>query len=277
MKTPGAAGVVLAGGRSSRMGKPKAALDWHGSTLLYRMTGLLARSVGGPIVVVAAPDQDLPDLPDAVEVVRDPTEGLGPLQGLAAGLTAAAEYRTTAFVCSTDMPFLHPAFVFRVLAGLDEVEVALPRVGGFRQPMAAGYRTELGERAGELIATGARTPGQLFDVSTVRELSAEDLLADPTLAELDPDLASVRNLNTPEQYEEALAESPPEIAVHVYGSGLNQGKLRTGNVPAPTIGDVATAMGFVITPGVISTLNSERVTDPQHPLVRGDSVAFLGG
>ena len=49
------AGIVLAGGRSSRMGAPKAWLDWHGSTLLRRTCGLVARGTGGPVVVVRAP------------------------------------------------------------------------------------------------------------------------------------------------------------------------------------------------------------------------------
>ncbi len=58
-------GVVLAGGRSSRMGAPKAALEWHGSTLLRRTVAIVARATGGPVVVVRANGQDLPGLPGA--------------------------------------------------------------------------------------------------------------------------------------------------------------------------------------------------------------------
>src|SRR5580765_5074452 len=108
-----AAGVVLAGGRSTRMGAPKAALEWHGSTLLYRAAALLARVVDGPVVVVAAPGQQLPELPAGVPVVEDPVEGLGPMRGIATGLAAVADLAPAAFVCATDMPFLHPAFVNR--------------------------------------------------------------------------------------------------------------------------------------------------------------------
>ena len=63
------AGIVLAGGRSSRMGTPKAALEWHGSTLLHRTVSIVARATGGPVVVVRAPGQDLPDLPCGTLVV----------------------------------------------------------------------------------------------------------------------------------------------------------------------------------------------------------------
>jgi molybdopterin-guanine dinucleotide biosynthesis protein A len=51
----GSAGIVLAGGRSSRMGTPKPALEWHGSTLLRRTVGVIARVTDGPVVVVRAP------------------------------------------------------------------------------------------------------------------------------------------------------------------------------------------------------------------------------
>ena len=109
------AGIVLAGGRSSRMGTPKAWLDWHGTTLLRRVCGLVARGAGGPVVVVRAPGQELPPLPDGVRVVEDEREGRGPLQGLLAGLEAVDE--DVAFVASTDVPFLHPRFVAAVCRG----------------------------------------------------------------------------------------------------------------------------------------------------------------
>ena len=72
------------------MGSPKAALEWHGSTLLRRTVGILARATGGPVVVVRARGQELPPLPPDVEIVDDPREGKGPVQGLAAGLGALA-------------------------------------------------------------------------------------------------------------------------------------------------------------------------------------------
>ena len=67
--------IVLAGGKSSRMGSSKAALAWHGSTLLRRVTGLALRTVDGPVVVVRAPDQELPEIHRSIEVVADAREG----------------------------------------------------------------------------------------------------------------------------------------------------------------------------------------------------------
>jgi molybdopterin-guanine dinucleotide biosynthesis protein A len=72
------AGVVLAGGRSSRMGTAKAPLEWHGSTLLRRTAGIVARATGGPVVVVRPTGQDLPELPEGTVVADDPREGKSP-------------------------------------------------------------------------------------------------------------------------------------------------------------------------------------------------------
>src|SRR5262245_11211426 len=98
------------------MGTAKAALAWQGSTLLYRTAQVVAEATGGPVVVVRAPGQELPGLPDGVLIAEDAREGRGPLQGVAAGLAALAGRADIAFVSSTDMPFLHPAFIRRVLA-----------------------------------------------------------------------------------------------------------------------------------------------------------------
>ncbi|HEV7791611.1 MAG TPA: NTP transferase domain-containing protein [Pseudonocardia sp.] len=162
---------------------------------------------GGPVVVVGAPGQLLPALPAGVAVVEDPVEGLGPTQGIAAGLTAVAERAATAFVCSTDMPFLHTVYVQRVLRGLTvpDVDLVLPVARGFRQPLAAGYRTSLARLITDLIAEGNLRPGTLFQHCQVLRLEDSELLADAALARYDPELESVVNINTPEDYAEAHA------------------------------------------------------------------------
>ena len=211
-----AAGIVLVGGRSSRMGESKAALDCHGSTLLHRTASLLARTVEGPIVGVGAPGQDLPELPPGVELHSDPVEGQGPVRGLAVGLAAVADRAATAFVCSVDMPFLHPAFVRRVLEGLVDPDsdidpdIALPIARGYRQPLAAAYRTTLAGPLDAWLAEGIRRPGQVFERCRVRTLDEAWLLADPDLARLDPVLDSVTNVNAPDDYAEALRRPWPE-------------------------------------------------------------------
>lgn len=187
------------------MGSAKADLAWHGGTLLGRVSDVLARATtSGVVVVVRAPGQVLPELPAGAVVREDPVEGLGPLQGLAVGLAAAAELGAgSAFVCATDLPFLHVAFVRRVLAALAGYDVALPVVGGFRQPLAAAYGTHLAGLCAELVAQGRRKPAFLFDACRTLRLDEATLLADPALAVGDPQLDSVINVNTPQEYDEA--------------------------------------------------------------------------
>lgn len=271
------AGVVLAGGRSSRMGAPKAGLEWHGSTLLYRAAAVLARTVSGPVVVVAAPGQELPELPSGVTVVEDPVEGLGPMQGLAAGLAAVADRAEAAFVCSTDLPFLHPAYVRRVLRALtDGVDVVLPEARGFRQPLAAAYRTSLAGLVARLLAEGDRKPGMILRHCAVTRLDDAALLADTALGRHDPALESVVNVNTPEDYAAARDRPPPEVVVERFGALAKNGGHRPHSVRAATIGAAAEQVGLTLDRHVVAALNGDQVTrDDRLPLVAGDTVSFL--
>jgi molybdopterin-guanine dinucleotide biosynthesis protein A len=277
-RTEVAAAVVLAGGRSSRMGRPKAALEWHGSTLLYRTAALLARTVDGPVLVVAAPDQELPELPRRVEVVADPVEGQGPMRGLATGLAALDGRATTAFVCSTDLPFLHPALVRRVLRGFadQETDVVLPVARGYRQPLAAGYRTALAGLVEKLLGEGDLRPGMLLRHCRVAQLDDDALLADADLARLDPALDSLVNVNEPDDYTAALARPEPDVVVERFGALAGGGQRGPRTVRAASLGTAAAAVGLALDRHVVAAVNGDQMTrDPRLPLVPGDRVAFL--
>jgi molybdopterin-guanine dinucleotide biosynthesis protein A len=194
---PRTAGVVLCGGQSSRMGRPKAWLPFGGETMLARVVRLLGEVVA-PVVVVAAPGQDVPEVPPGVAVVRDPERGRGPLQGLAAGLEALRGRADAAYLSSCDVPLLRPAFVRRLLDLLGEQDIAVPEVGGYRHPLAAVYRLEVAAVAERLLAEDRLRPAFLFEQARTRVVRPEEL------ADVDPDFQSLRNLNTPAEYEEAL-------------------------------------------------------------------------
>jgi molybdopterin-guanine dinucleotide biosynthesis protein A len=273
-----AAGVVLAGGRSTRMGRPKAALEWHGSTLLYRAAALVSRAVDGPVVVVAAPGQRLPELPVGVPVVEDPVEGQGPMAGIATGLAAVVERAPVAFVCSTDMPFLHPAFIDRVLREftIAGTEVVFPVVRGFRQPLAAAYRTTLADVIADLAACGVLRPGMLFEHCRAKQIDEEELLADAVLARLDPQLESVINLNAPEDYEAARARLPEEVTVQCFGTLASAGRRGPRTVRAATLGAAAEAVDIRLDRNVTAAVNGDLMSrDPGLPLAAGDTVALV--
>lgn len=268
----GFAGVVLAGGRSSRMGAHKAALEWHGSTLLHRTAALLRRALDGPVVVVGAAGQQVPALPDGVVVVTDPAPGLGPLQGIGAGLAAVAGTAAAAFVCATDLPFLHPAFVRCVARPLRgpgtalAVDVVLPVARGYRQPLAAAYRTTLAGPITALLADGLRTPGALLARSRVAVLDDAALLADADVARLDPGLESLTNVNAPDEYAAARARTPdPVVVVHA-------GERRA--VPAATLAAAAQAVEVLLSDVTVTLDDAPVPADPWLPLVAGDTVVF---
>jgi molybdopterin-guanine dinucleotide biosynthesis protein A len=259
------------------MGSPKAALDWHGSTLLRRVIGLAQRTVDGPVVVVRAPGQELPAIPASVEVVSDPREGRGPLEGLAAGLAAIGEQAEVAFVSSTDVPFLHPAFMRCVIdAFTADVDIVLPEVHGFRQPLSAAYRTSLLPAVRKLIAADQLKPAFLFEHCRVLRLDDAAIRRDPAVTAGDPALESVRNLNEPSDYELARALPAPEIEVRRFGTLALAGAPRAQRVAAWTLGQLADDVGLVLDQHIVAALNGEQITrDRELPLVAGDTVGFM--
>ena len=260
------------------MGRPKSTLEWHGSTLLARVSGLLARTLAGPIVVVRAPHQALPPLPLDIEVTEDAREARGPLEGIAAGFRAVGSRATAAYVSSVDAPLLQPAFVRRVVALLEDgLDAAVPRVEGRVHPLAAAYRVSLLPVVEELLETGHPRARDLLDEIPARFLDEDDLLADREVRACDPALDSLRNLNTLADYEEARAlPSPPVWVRHRPVPGAPAVEL--GIVHAATLGEAALAAGFDAEARPLSMLNGETIRfERELPLVAGDSVLFEDG
>jgi len=257
-----AAGIVLAGGRSERMGSPKAMLEWHGSTLVRRAVGLVARAVDGPVVVVRARGQELPPLPDDVELATDRRDGRGPLQGIAAAVEHIGDRADVAFVTGVDAPLLHPAFVAHVLRALRPADdVALPRAGGFDHPLAAAYRlAALAPALEARLASGDLKTRSLVAGLRVHALDEAEL----------PELASLLNLNTRAQYEAARARPAPGVSVRPNKTSPPLA------VEAATLGQAAAAAGVTLGPGVVATLAGHGpIADPHEPLADGDTLTFV--
>lgn len=251
------AGIVLAGGRSTRMGRPKAALEWHGSTLARRAVGIVARAVDGPLVVVRAAGQELPALPAEVEFAEDARADRGPLQGIAAGLAAVGDRADAVFVSAVDAPLLHPALIGAVVAALaddERLDAVLPVAHGFPHPLAAAYRTRVATHVHDLLGHDVLGTRPLFERCRVRRLDEQALLAVPAVAEHDPRLDSLRNLNEPAEYEAARAQPAPLVSV-----------VGHGDIHAATLGAAGEGPASV---------NGRATTDPDEPLVVGDVVSF---
>jgi molybdenum cofactor guanylyltransferase len=182
------------------MGSPKALLPFGPETMLQRVVRLLA-TVVSPIVVVAAPDQSLPELPPSVSVTRDEREGRGPLEGLRAGLKALPDATHAAYVTSCDVPMLVPGFVCRMLDLLGDDHIAVMELDGFAHPLSAVYRRSTLPYVEALLAEDRLRPAFLFDAVRTRRVQPSEMIA------VDPQLLTLRNLNTRQDYLDALSQA----------------------------------------------------------------------
>ncbi len=193
-------GVVLSGGRSRRMGRSKAMLPFGPETMLERVARRMGEAVG-PVVVAAAPGQALPALPPMVRVVCDRLADRGPLEGIRAGLAALGDEVEAAFVAACDVPLLLPEFVGRMIALSAGYDAAVPHVDGRDQPLLAVYRPVVLPHVEALLAADRLRPAFLFDEVRTRRVGADELTA------VDPELASLANVNTAADYLAALARA----------------------------------------------------------------------
>jgi molybdopterin-guanine dinucleotide biosynthesis protein A len=195
------AAIVLCGGESRRMGRPKAWLDFGEEKLLQRVVRLV-RAVADPIVVVAAPEQDLPPLARSVLVARDAVACRGPLQGLLAGLIALPDAAEFAYVTSTDAPFLNPAWITFLGQVIGDNDLAIPYVDVRHHPLAALYRVRTIRPLVETLLAADRLRLQdLMTVAKVRVVERAELVR------VDPNCGTLRNINSPEDYHQALRDA----------------------------------------------------------------------
>src|SRR5262245_61632753 len=144
--------IILCGGKSSRMGRDKAALPFGPELMLQRVVRLISQAVDlEGSIVVAAPNQTLPELPAAVNVARDIHEFRGPLEGLATGLREVGDRFDAVYVTACDVPLLVPAFVDRMFQLLGDFDVAVPFDGQHHHSLAAVYRPRVLPRIDTLL------------------------------------------------------------------------------------------------------------------------------
>ena len=207
-RTMNRAGIVLCGGNSTRMGVSKAILPFGPELMLNRVVRLLGKVVD-QIIVVAAPGQQLPQLADGIEVIRDQREGRGPLEGLAAGLRGLNGKAEAAYATSCDVPLLVPAFVDRLFELLGSAQIAVPREGKFHHPLAAVYRVDVLANVERLLASDRMRPIFLYEDANTLEVLPEQW------SDVDPQSATLANLNRPADYLAALQQAgftaPAEI------------------------------------------------------------------
>jgi molybdenum cofactor guanylyltransferase len=175
-------------------------LEFGPETMLQRVIRLLS-AVVDPIVAVAAREQVLPELPSGVLVTRDEREQRGPLEGLRAGLKALPDSVERAYVTSCDVPLLVPEFVSRMIELMGDHDIAVMELDGFPHPLSAVYTRDVLPKVESLLAEDRLRPVFLFDAMRTRRVRREEMVS------VDPELRTLRNLNTREDYLQALADA----------------------------------------------------------------------
>jgi molybdopterin-guanine dinucleotide biosynthesis protein A len=185
--------IILAGGRSSRMGTPKALLLFDGEPLILHIVRLL-RPMFDEVVVVAAPGQLLPELP--ARIVHDDVAYQGPVGGICYGLQAAAgEY---GLVTSCDSAFLNQGLISYLLTLRHDYDVVCPHWEDRYQPLLAVYSRTVVPFLQAQLANGELRPVHLFDKVRTRRVAEDEI------RRFDPAGDSFFNMNRPEDYAEAL-------------------------------------------------------------------------
>ena len=191
--------VILCGGKSIRMGCDKATLPFGTELMLQRVVRLIGDVVPSrQIAIVAAPGQYLPQLPNQIRVSYDLHAGRGPLEGMSAGLNVLLDQVDAAFVTACDTPFLVPSFVTRMFELLEHYDVAVPCESKRLHPLAAVYRPKVLNSIQQLLQGNQLRVQSLFDKVKTRFVDVENLQV------VDPQLQTLMNLNSPDDYQAAL-------------------------------------------------------------------------
>jgi FdhD protein len=188
-RIPGVTGVILAGGRSGRMGSDKALLPYQGGRFIEaihrRMEELFEE------VIVATGETARYDfLP--CRRVTDLHPGMGALGGIHAALRASDSEKV--FVVACDMPHLAPDLIRHLCSLAEEADVVVPEGVGGLEPLHAVYRKGVLPAVEDALRNGQCRVVSFFDRVRVRRVPLAEVVR------IDPDLRAFRNINTPEEY-----------------------------------------------------------------------------
>jgi molybdopterin-guanine dinucleotide biosynthesis protein A len=186
------AGVILAGGKSSRYGRNKALETIEGVRLIERVVRILEVTFAHLVIVTNTP-QDYSYL--GLTMVEDRIKGLGPIGGIHTGLESIEE--DAAFFAACDMPFLNRALIHHMLDSMHDFDAVIPRLGWRMQTLHALYHKRCLPYIRELIERGEYQVFRFFPKVHIRYVDEEEIRA------FDPDLRSFFNVNRPEELQEA--------------------------------------------------------------------------
>ena len=268
MDTQQNSAIILAGGKSSRMGRAKALLEFDGAPLIAHLVRGL-NQIFRETVVVAAPEQELPPL--AATVAHDEVAYQGPVGGIYYGLKAARG--DACFVTSCDVAFLNRPLIAHLFAQISDHEVVVPYWEERFQPLHAVYRRSVLPLLADQLERGELRPIYLFDKVRTLRISADEIRS------FDPEGLSFLNMNTPAEYETALARwaqqksSAPALGnaidctVELFGAARLLAKTKI--VPLSLPADATLAQVYAMLLGKLPVLAGRVITQDGGDLVKG--------
>lgn len=187
-------GIILAGGKSSRMGTNKALLMIEGKTIIEQAVEEL-RSIVNNIIIVTNSFEDYAFL--NLPMVKDEWKDMGPLAGIHAGLSFSKTERNLIVAC--DMPFISAKLGDVLLKQLENYEAAIPEISGQLHPLFAAYRKVVKEEAEKALQQKQLRIRGIFRNIHVKIMEETELNKYSVVLD-DSDLF---NMNHPEEYEQA--------------------------------------------------------------------------
>lgn len=180
-------GVVLAGGGSSRYGKNKALVKFHGIPLIERVLDVMRPIFRRIIIITNTPDEySYLKLPMYQDIIK----GLGPLGGIITGLRVIPN--NAGFFVACDMPFLNQGLIRHIVEIKADFDVVVPRISGNMEALHALYRTGCQSKIEDLINSRIYQVFRFFNEVSVRYVDEDEVRI------FDPDLRSFFNVNKPE-------------------------------------------------------------------------------
>ncbi|HEY6453457.1 MAG TPA: NTP transferase domain-containing protein [Steroidobacteraceae bacterium] len=274
-------GLVLAGGRSTRMKRDKAALGYGGRPQLARAMEILRPQVAGAFVSVRAEQQHDPQRA-AYDTIADLQPGLGPLAGIQAALRAHPDKAWLVLAC--DLPFLEAGTLRHLIERRAPARLATAfrsRFDGLPEPLCAIYEPASRASIEDWIAQGQRCPRAWAAHSDVELLDLPEPRALDNVNTVDEYAAASAAVRTTVGAAVAAPASGRQITVRYFAllreqAGRGSEALQTqARTPHELYAQLQRERGLKLAPQFLRVAVNDEFGDWQQPLADGDTVAFL--
>lgn len=180
-------GIILVGGKSSRMGTNKALLDIDGTPMIERVARIMTH-VCSEIIIVGGDKKTYGHM--GYKIIPDIYPGCGPLSGIHAGLRATTHYYS--FVAACDIPYPNPQTMELLVNNIGDYDVVMLSLKGYFEPLFSIYSKKFAEVAENAIKQGKFKIIDLLPMVNWKsiKLQTSDMIYDH--------LKNLMNINTPE-------------------------------------------------------------------------------